>query len=175
MTECKQRSCPYTHIQQGQAAPGQHITHYSPSLPAYLFDPVAELHLLSVLVTNQHRKLIVLSFGPAFAPVLERCTHLQQTHQSLTLPSFIHLSEQGDFAQAAYRLFKSLRECEDEGEQFLRSASASQDENEDEEERQAICLLPLMTSDEPRAFALNDRLYRAASGKLLRDHMQLFT
>ena len=132
-----------------RAAPGMLLTHYAPDLPAFLLAPAGRGGSVApeVPVGADLSSAVLIDFGARYAALASRAV------------AYRDLSATGNGAQAARRLFETLRWAEEQADVGARCV-----------------LLPLLggnvavgdaaetrgTEVEP---ALADRLYRAASGR----------
>ncbi|KAJ9446548.1 Threonylcarbamoyl-AMP synthase [Diplonema papillatum] len=120
--------------------PGQMLTHYAPDVPAYLLDPLpAKVEGEAVRcgeLTFALKQAVVVDYNGAFAALEEGCA------------AYCDLSASGIAEEAAAQVFAVLRWTED----FQTTAS--------------VVLLPVLPcSSDNIAQAVNDRLFRAASGR----------
>ncbi len=124
-------------------SPGQNLTHYSPWIPTYIFNYKKNVcNEKSFQNLPLHKKNVNFKKA-AFIDFAKQNEHLKNDALK-----YFDLSEIGSPKEAAFNLFKVLREAEN----ILNA------------ERIIISSLPLET---PEHEALFDRIYRAASGKII--------
>lgn len=128
----------------GQEAPGQAITHYAPNISCMIVRNVVNNNVFSCdsicLTKDQLSNTIVIDFGG------------QNTHLREGCLAYRDLSEQGNSKEAAFHLFDYLRWSE--------SFTTAQ-----------LVLLPYVhqaeSEEQSILLGLADRLFRAASGKIV--------
>jgi hypothetical protein len=123
--------------QEPQQAPGQLLTHYAPDVDTYLYQSNSSSSSSLFFLEEDKDKLVILDF------------HGRLFHLKKKVLAYQDLSISGDIIEASKKIFD-----------FLRWA-----ENIQGVER--ILLTDVLDVDHEHTNALHDRMYRAASGKVL--------